>query len=128
MRYSGILFILLLFSFVNCKRENKTSIIGNWYFFSYDANYNEVNITDSTFLYYSEIIEFYGPKKYSIHNDTIFFQKLREFDFESYYPRLSIIDDDKFLLEYRNDAIVYKRIINGGFTMDSIKKKDDIYK
>ena len=127
MKVSQILFFIYIFFIMCCKKNDSRIILGNWYFFE-NNNYTEIYITDSTFYFYSDMIDgFFGPQKYFIKKDSIIFYSILEGHFtrEIHLPKIKIISKNQFETENNGYVYIYNRIIGEHFTIDSIKVRND---
>jgi len=122
------LFIFIfIFTFASCKNERKIDISGHWCYFENDTMYNEVLITDSSFLYFSDIYRFRGPIGYSIKEDTLQFFSFAEKQKNSlkyYTPKVFQVDKNLFFLEFKNKIVAYKRLEKHDFSLERVNDKN----
>ncbi len=122
--------LFMVFFCISCGKNSSSKIKGQWYHIDRSSKdfmealwYNEISISDSTFLYCSEIIGLYGPRKYKLKQDTIiFFDKQQNIDKE-YMPVYHIINDTTMLLSYKTQIDTLRRISNEYFFVDSLLNK-----
>ncbi|MGD9992548.1 MAG: hypothetical protein AB7S69_04545 [Salinivirgaceae bacterium] len=128
-----IIISLICLILVSCfNQEEGKNITGNWYFIDYDNEdtiYNEVYIDSEYFIYYLDMQGFMSKQIYEISNDSIsfYFRTKTENIKTNYKPKLQIINEEKFLLEDKEQTIEFKRLKNMVFSMDSIKNEEDNY-
>ncbi len=127
-------YLILLFAFIGCGNKS-LEIKGRGYFvnskmkhFSERVEYNEVLISDSTFVYFSEILRLNEPKKYKIEkNRIVFFDRHQKI--EEYSPVCDVIDYNTIVLSYKTQIDTLKRINNEVFFIDSLLKggEEDVF-
>ena len=122
---------LVAIFFGSCNSPYKENILnGCWYSFNNDTLYQELCFTDSTCLFFYEEIEFFGPFKYAIDNDTLvlFYYKEGNWFERDYRPRLVYINANDFLLEYKNELNLYSRINTNHTSLNDINSDSLYYK
>jgi len=128
--YLNFAIAICLFSISCNPYKEDASLLGHWYSFNDDTLYQEICITDSTFLFYYENIEFFGPFKYELSHDSIvfLFYKNGKWMERNYRPRIVFVDTNEFLLEYKNELNLYKRIREGSLLLDNFIADSMYYK
>lgn len=129
--FKYIIYVVITLLVFSCNKyaDQKTTLIGNWYYLDMycDTNYNELYINDSLFIYYLNKHGFLSPQKYMISADSIvFFKNLNCKSIRlDYSPKFYIINENKFIIEHNMKTTVFNRIDNQEVNIDSLNYEYD---
>ncbi|PKP11532.1 MAG: hypothetical protein CVU09_01505 [Bacteroidetes bacterium HGW-Bacteroidetes-4] len=124
-----ILFVSSIFITCQSNKENNT-IIGEWFFVveEEDTVYNEVFISNEHFVYYLDMQGFMPKQTYRMSADSIIFSYTsNEGSVDiGYNPILEVVGEDEFKLQYKGRTLIFRRLQDTVFTIDSIRNESDI--